>query len=542
MLTAVALAAFVALANAGQVHVALGFDDSTLAVAWTSTSASGTSEVQWGLQENSLTMAAKGDIRNFTQDVGRVWYTRTANMVGLMLNTKYYYRVGDSVNGFSDVFMVTNRRTNPPYNHILFGDMGSEAAFSICSACTKTSELCNATSCSGNTAAGLVSEVDTADMFLHVGDFAYNFADENGVKGDHFMENIEQLASRVPYMVSHGNHEDGAADLAHFVETFRSQPSNAVPPLVETTNGITTNTLYFSWDHALVHYISFSSELWYGVSSKSPVVNKETFITWLKADLEKANQNRHNFPWILIHDHRPMYSSANNDDGSDLNIRKDLEEIFFQYGIDMSINGHQHDYERSWPTYNNRSQTGDVSNYLNPNATVYIVTGAAGSPELHTPYNTAPPFWSAFRSNTFGYTRMIVHNASHIHWQQVMTDPIDFSSGEYGMVIDDWWMVQHNHGPFNLSNAPSEVPDCPPTVCKTIDHWEPLLQDLNDGSGRPMWMIIESFIKTHGERAYLQRLDNLMAKFNTKDNTLWEDGNMNKVEEQLYQWIHHSSQ
>eukprot|EP00659_Diplonema_papillatum_P002509 gene2509-3899_t len=137
---------------------------------------------------------------------------------------------------------------------------------------------------------------------------------------------------------------------------------------------------------------------------------------------------------------------------------------------------------------------------------------------------------------------MIVHNASHIHWQQVMTDPIDFSSGEYGMVIDDWWMVQHNHGPFNLSNAPSEVPDCPPTVCKTIDHWEPLLQDLNDGSGRPMWMIIESFIKTHGERAYLQRLDNLMAKFNTKDNTLWEDGNMNKVEEQLYQWIHHSSQ
>ena len=36
------------------------------------------------------------------------------------------------------------------------------------------------------------------------GDFAYNFDRRGGETGDAFMANIEQLAARVPYMVSHG--------------------------------------------------------------------------------------------------------------------------------------------------------------------------------------------------------------------------------------------------------------------------------------------------------------------------------------------------
>ena len=65
--------------------------------------------------------------------------------------------------------------------------------------------------------AGLVSEVATADMFLHVGDFAYDFDGDAGRVGDQFMRNIEQVAARVPYMVSHGNHE-GGDNLAHYIE------------------------------------------------------------------------------------------------------------------------------------------------------------------------------------------------------------------------------------------------------------------------------------------------------------------------------------
>ena len=79
---------------------------------------------------------------------------------------------------------------------------------------------------------------------------------------------------------------------------------------------------------------------------------------------------------------------------------------------------------------------------------------------------------------------MTVYNASHLHWQQVQTDPTLFGKELYGRVIDDAWIVQHHHGPFNLSTAPTgtafKLGD--ETPARSLDHWDPLL-GLDDGSG-----------------------------------------------------------
>merc|ERR1719443_1412148 len=130
-------------------------------------------------------------------------------------------------------------------------------------------------------------------MILHMGDFAYDLDSNNGETGDQFMRNIEQVAASVPYMVSHGNHEDGASSLAHYIERFRSQPSNAVPSTFTSANGETTNTLYFSWDYGLIHYVSISTELWFGVHDAH--VTKQSLLSWLKKDLQAANKNREKF-------------------------------------------------------------------------------------------------------------------------------------------------------------------------------------------------------------------------------------------------------
>ena len=64
-------------------------------------------------------------------------------------------------------------------------------------------------------------------------------------------------------------------------------------------------------------------------------------------------------------------------------------------------------------------------------------------------FTRAQPAYSAFRSNTFGYSRMTIFNASHLLWEQVQTD-----SGQpktTGSVIDAMLLVQHNHGPFHAS-------------------------------------------------------------------------------------------
>ena len=150
-----------------------------------------------------------------------------------------------------------------------------------------------------------------------------------------------------------------------------------------------------------------------------------------------------------------------------------MEELLFKYGVDFFINGHEHDYERSWPVYKGQS---DQSN-VDPKGTIYVVTGAAGSSELHEPFTREQPEWSAYRSNTFGYSRMHIHNATHLRWQQVQTDPTLFGPELYGRVIDDAWVIQHRHGPFNATDAPSGK--CPAdTGCvagTSYDHWLPLL-------------------------------------------------------------------
>jgi hypothetical protein len=116
------------------------------------------------------------------------------------------------------------------------------------------------------------------------------------------MRNIEQVAARVPYMVSIGNHEDGDTALAHFTERFRLMPSAAsVPNVTATVNGVAPNNWFFSWDAGLVHYVAISTEAWFGVGLKKGQATLEEQYKWLKADLEAANANRAAVPWIAVH-------------------------------------------------------------------------------------------------------------------------------------------------------------------------------------------------------------------------------------------------
>ena len=509
----------IGLANSiEQVHLNLGMNTSELTVQWVTQEESLRDIIRWGTSASSLSQSADGNSRAFTEDANRTeWYTHVATMTGLETNTEYYYIVGDLQNGFSDVYKVMNRRkatVDKPFKHVLLGDLGSSCAFALCNACTQKSIICNSTTCARNTTVGLVGEMD-ADMFLHVGDFAYDLGSDNGRVGDQFFNNIEQIAARVPYMVSHGNHEDYEINLAHYIESFRGMPSNAVPTEFNTSNGKTTNSLYFSWDHGLVHYVAISTELWFGVTDNSTTLL--TFLDWVKKDLEAANNNRENVPWILMHGHRSIYCSCDGDcDGNAALVRADMEPILFEYGVDFFINGHEHNYERMWPTYRNMS---DQSN-INPKATVYVVNGAAGSHEMHEPFTKPQPSWSAFRSNTFSYTRMYVHNASHIHWQQIQTDPTLFPGSDYGRVIDDTWFVQNSHGPFNESLAPKKKPtSC--SNCGEYDHWAPLL-GLEDGSGRSMVELIAEYRKKNGDDAWRSKLRYLMSRLHS-NLTVWED-------------------
>ena len=53
-----------------------------------------------------------------------------------------------------------------------------------------------------------------------------------------------------------------------------------------------------------------------------------------------------------------------------------LEEIFYNSGVDIVLQAHEHSYERLWPVYKGVVL---AENYTNPQAPVQLITGAAGS-------------------------------------------------------------------------------------------------------------------------------------------------------------------
>ena len=536
---ALLLSAVCSVSAIGQVHVAFGTTDDVLTVSWTSEDGSAASEVAWGKTPTTLDSKATGDCQNYSLDAGRVWYTRTASMTDLEVGATYSYQVGDSKNGFSEVFNVTNRQQPPagqPFRHMMFGDMGAKCAFSLCNACTQNDTVCDANTCAGNTTAGLVGETG-AGMFLHVGDFAYNLADDNGTVGDQFFRNMEQVAAKVPYMISHGNHEDKKGNLEHFLARFRAQPVNSVPDTVTTANISAPNTLFFSWDYGNVHWIAFSTELFIDTFEAVVDVKRQEFLDWIEADLIKANlpENRAKNPWIVVHGHRTLYHGSHNTIPQPTIVAA-MEPLFHKYGVSFSINGHEHSYQRSYPVYQSKVEYG----YENPNATIYIVTGCAGSREMHSPFGNPAPAWSAFRSNSFGYTRLLVHNATHAHIQQVSTDPTTFPMGQYGDVLDDFWVVQNYQGGFNSSYAPKiEVTrddECPAGLCESHDHFDPILRPLLGETDQsiPLHKVIQDYKDKHGEVAWVRHLHTLLAHVNgesTEKRVLWEDGNLDAEEQ-----------
>lgn len=77
-----------------------------------------------------------------------------------------------------------------------------------------------------------------------------------------------------------------------------------------------------------------------------------------------------------------------------------------------------------FPVYDSKVYNGSLEEpYRNPKAPVHITTGSAGCQEYVTPVKSLANF-AAFSNNDYGFTYMTVHNATHIHIQQISKNQV----------------------------------------------------------------------------------------------------------------------
>ncbi|XP_055842962.1 acid phosphatase type 7-like isoform X2 [Episyrphus balteatus] len=403
-----------------QVHLSFGDLTNEIVVTWSTRDDSKESIVEYG--ETAFEKLSKSKPIKFV-DGGKeksTQYIHEVTLSNLKPSTHYIYHCGSSLGWSAEFWFVTQPNgTEWSPRLAIFGDMGNENAQSLARLQQDTQR-------------GLY------DAIIHVGDFAYDMDSENARVGDEFMNQIQSVAAYLPYMVCAGNHEE-RYNFSNYRSRF-SMPGG-------------TDNLMYSFNIGPVHFIGFSTELYYYLNyGIKPLVNQ---YDWLEKDLQIANQpeNRALRPWIVTFGHRPMYcSNDNGDDCSKHNtvIRKGLpllgffglEDLFYKFGVDVMLWAHEHSYERLWPIYDYKMFNGSHEEpYKNPGSPVHLVTGSAGCKEGREPFDKIIPEWSAFHSRDYGYTKMTAHNTTHLYFEQVSDD-------KNGEIIDSFWIIKEKHGSY----------------------------------------------------------------------------------------------
>jgi hypothetical protein len=141
-----------------------------------------------------------------------------------------------------------------------------------------------------------------------------------------------------------------------------------------------TQGLYASFDVGPVHVVVFDDQV---VASATPAVGfPDTIGTavrdWLESDLAAADARRDVVPWIIVVNHRGVLSTSKHAGDADVvALRKIVMPIYDSHHVDLVLNGHDHNYERSKPATGPADAPAAQTDFAK--GTVYVVCAGAGA-------------------------------------------------------------------------------------------------------------------------------------------------------------------
>ncbi|MEU6423756.1 purple acid phosphatase family protein [Streptomyces spiralis] len=218
---------------------------------------------------------------------------------------------------------------------------------------------------------------------LHAGDIAYGDPAGQGKASDtvfdsrtwdQFLAQTESVAKSVPWMVSYGNHDMEAwyspngygGEEARFTLPDNGPDKKNLPGVYSFVYG---NTAIISLDP---NDISFEIPANLGISGG-------TQTKWFEAQLKKFRAAR-DIDFVIVFFHHCAYctSTAHASEGG---VRQEWVPLFEKYDVDLVINGHNHQYERTDVIKGNavtkKLPIGGTA-YPETEGVVYVTAGAAG--------------------------------------------------------------------------------------------------------------------------------------------------------------------
>jgi acid phosphatase type 7 len=157
---------------------------------------------------------------------------------------------------------------------------------------------------------------------------------------DHLSQDAQGKPSsggQILTLVAMGNHENYQSQF--FASVVQPTDAGRYPKYGE---------LFFSFDAGPAHIVVFDD---YAIAGPGiDAGHRDALLGWLQADLEAAAARRAEHPWIVASHHHGEWSSSNHGkDTANLKARAALAPIWDKYGVDLVLNGHDHNYERSRP-------------------------------------------------------------------------------------------------------------------------------------------------------------------------------------------------
>jgi hypothetical protein len=222
------------------------------------------------------------------------------------------------------------------------------------------------------------------EIVLALGDLSYHST------ADCWFDMMSPIKDKLMITLGHHDVEDGQAKMNQYMNSFAMDKP------------------FYSYDYNKVHFLV--------MSAKSVYYKGSDQYNFVLEDLKKASENE-NVNWIVVSSYGPPYTSP-SEHTAFKELREVYHPIFEQYGVDLVLSGHNHNYQRTYPLTYNPNDSGEptVTNIAatdydgQKDGIVFAIVGTGGV-NFYS-FDGQAPFVDTQFANKFGFLNIDISNGN----------------------------------------------------------------------------------------------------------------------------------